>query len=922
MFLAGRRMTVAIGARIGSYEVLAPLGVGGMGEVYRARDAKLNRDVALKILPSQFALDPERLARFKREAQVLASLDHPNIGAIYGFEDADGVHALVLQLVEGPTLADRIAQGPVPIEEALPIAKQIAEALEAAHEQGIVHRDLKPANIKVRPDGAVKVLDFGLAKLAEPPGASAGGLSQSPTITTPAMMTGVGMILGTAAYMSPEQARGRAVDKRADVWAFGAVLFEMIGGRPAFEGELVSDVLASVLKMEPNWRALPAATPSALSLMLRRCLEKDPRRRLQAIGEARVQIEDVISGANDGSGTASAGAAPPMALRPFWRRALLIAATAIAAVAVTIATGWMLRPLPPLPTVTRFAFTLPPGQLFTVRNRRVLDISPDGTDIVYAANNGLYLRRMADFQPTILIGSDTDPGVAPVFSPDGRWVAFLGGRGMIKKVPRAGGAAVTLYQPELAPFGLNWGRDGIVFGSGGLGLRRVAENGGSPELLLPVELGETALFPQMLPGGNAVLFTRGTTDFSSYESNEIVAYSLKSHTLERVISRGSDARYVPTGHVVYAVGGVLFAVRFDPDTLKAIGEAAPVVEGILRDVGSGGGGAAAGGGGAAHFSISNTGSLVYVPGPASLISPQRDLAFFDRNGSVEPLKLSPALYEAPRVSPNGKQVALGTFNGKEANVWIYDLAGGSAVRQLTFRGRNRFPIWSADGERVAFQSDREGDVAIFWQRADGSREAERLTKPEPGVSQIPDSWSPSGDRFLFSETKDGSVTSRIYSIADRKSIPFGDIKSVLPIDAAFSPDGRWVAYQSGEPGNNAVYVQPFPSTGSKYQVSKGNAHHPAWSRDGKEIVFNPATALPVVVKVTATPSFQVTEPVQLPAKGNEAGPASIRNYDIMPGGRMIGVVNAGQPRLGAPAVQQINVVLNWFEELKQRVPTR
>jgi Tol biopolymer transport system component len=628
-----------------------------------------------------------------------------------------------------------------------------------------------------------------------------------------------------------------------------------------------------------------------------------------------VQIEDLIGGATTESEAASAGAVPLAPVRlPMWRRAIPIATTAIVAAVLTGLIEAMLSPRPARPTVTRFTFTLPEGQRFVTVNRRNVDISPDGTDLVYAANNRLYLRRMSDLQSTILTGSDSDFNYAPVFSPDGRWVAFLGNDGTLKKVPRAGGAAVTLCQFELTPFGLSWGPDGILFGNGGLGIRRVAESGGAPELLVPVKPGESALFPQMLPGGKAVLFTRGTTDFTTYESHEIVAYSLKTQTVETIVSRGSNGRYVPTGHLVYAIGGVLFAVRFNPDTLKTIGEPAPVVEGVLRG--------ATGGGGSLHFSFSNTGSLVYVPGPPSLTSPQRDLALFDRKGGIEPLKLSPALYEAPRVSPNGKQVALGTVNGKEANVWIYDLSGASAVRQLTFGGKNRFPIWSADGERVAFQSDREGDLGIFWQPADGLRPAERLTKPEPGASHVPDSWSPSGDRLLFSETKGGSVTLWMYSIQDRKSTPFGDIKSVLPIDAAFSPDGRWVAYQSGQPGNNAVYVQPFPSTGSKYQVSKGNAHHPAWSRDGKELVFNPATALPLVVRVTATPSFQVTEPVQLPTKANESGPASIRNYDIMSDGRVIGVVNAGQPPLGDLAVQQIQIVLNWTEELKRLVPSR
>jgi hypothetical protein len=424
---------LAAGSRLGPYEILSALGAGGMGEVYRARDTKLGRDVALKVLPEAFATDSDRLARFKREAQVLASLDHPNIGAIYGFEESDDMHALVLQLVEGPTLADRITQGPILLDDALPIARQIAEALEAAHEKGVIHRDLKPANIKLTPHGQVKVLDFGLAKLLDSDTVASSqargfspGLTNSPTITTPAM-TMAGVILGTAAYMSPEQARGRTVDKRADIWAFGTVLFETITGRQAFEGELVSDVLASVLKTEPDWQAVPTETPAALRRLLRRCLEKDPRRRLQAIGEARVQIEDLIGGATTESDAASAGAVPLAPVRlPMRRRAIPIAATAIVAAVLTGLIGAMLSPRRAPPTVTRFTFTLPEGQRFVTVNRRNVDISPDGTDLVYAANNRLYLRRMSDLQSTILTGSDSDFNYAPVFSPDGRWIASSG----------------------------------------------------------------------------------------------------------------------------------------------------------------------------------------------------------------------------------------------------------------------------------------------------------------------------------------------------------------------------------------------------------------------------------------------------------------------------------------------------------------
>jgi len=911
-------MALPAGSRIGPYEIVEAIGAGGMGEVYRARDAKLARDVAIKVLPAEFALDADRLARFTREAQVLASLNHQNIAGIYGFEQGPAeaghyVHALVLEFVDGPTLADRIAQGAIPLDEALPIARQIAEALEAAHEQGIIHRDLKPANIKVRSDGTVKVLDFGLAKLAQAPGprpqASVSALTVSPTITTPAM-TQVGMILGTAAYMSPEQAKGREADKRSDLWAFGCVLFEMLTGKRAFEGDDVSDTLAAVLRADPDWGALPAPTPGAARVLLRRCLEKDRKRRAADAVYARLEIDAALD---------NPAPPPPAVVTPsIARTAIPVAIGIVLAVAITSGLWWTLRPSSTPPLVTRFAITLPEGQAFAGIGRHVIDVSRDGTQIVYAANRRLYRRTLGELDAIPIAGSELPTGVAsPVFSPDGQWVAFVGigpGGTSIQKIPSGGGTSQMVANVVANPFGLSWSTDGILIGGGQQGILRVSPNGGVPEAVVAVKPGEVATNPRILPGGDAVLFARRGLDFA-LEAGEIVVHSLKSGKDTVVVKRGFDARYVNSGHLLYADGGVVFAIPFDLKQVTTTGAPLPVVNGVSR---TGGFGATGG----AQFSVSDDGALAYVPGPAVTTPAQFDLAFIDRNGHIERLMLPAAAYETPRVSPDGKHIAVSTSDSKEPVVLIYDVSGTTSPRRLTFGGRNRYPIWSGDSQRVAFQSDREGDLAIFVQHMDGTGQAERLTKPATGASHVPDSWSPDGEHLLLSETKGTEVSSWIVSVKDKHISPFGDIHSLLPIDAVFSPNGKWITYQSGRPGDNGVYVQPFPATGAKYLVSKGPAaHHPAWSRNGKEIVYLPAQANAVVASVNTEPSFSVGKTtVELPAKGLERGPASIRTYDVMPDGRLLAIVNAELRSPGVPDIPQIRVVLNWFEELKQKLP--
>ncbi len=659
-------MTLTIGTRLGGYEIAGQLGAGGMGEVYRARDTRLKRDVALKILPNSFATDSDRLARFQREAEVLASLNHPNIAAIHGLEDSTGTLALIMKLVEGETLADRITRGPILIDEALPIARQIAEALEAAHEQGIVHRDLKPANIKVRSDGTVKVLDFGLAKALEPTAAMSPSVSQSPTITSPAMMTGVGMILGTAAYMSPEQARGRAVDKRSDIWAFGCVLYEMLVGDRPFEGDNVADTLAAVLRAEPNWMLLPPGVPLAVRTLVRACLEKDRRRRVSDVGVILFTLDHTADLVDRVEG-ATAGAPDPVDLqaqtevavasvrrdleRSTWRRVWLFAGAGVAlGAAIAGAAAWFAtRPLAPL--VTRLAIPTSGTSALSVQALdRNLAITPDGLRIVYRGAGTLLLRPLNQLEPTVL----TDLGFPrqPFVSPDGEWVGFFDGNSPLKKVAITGGPPVTVTAVDgNGPRGATWGDDGtIVYATGAIttGLQRVSAAGGEPTVLTRPnrDLGEgDHLWPEFLPGGRAVLFTivpagSGRSDY------QIAVIDLTTGEYRVLLRGGSHAQYVATGHLVYGSEGTLLAVPFDLDRLEVTGTPVPVLQQVVTTPV-----------GAADVAIASNGTLVYLSGRAGTLT-QGSLVWVDRTGREEPVQAPPRVYLYPRISPDGTRVAL------------------------------------------------------------------------------------------------------------------------------------------------------------------------------------------------------------------------------------------------------------------------
>jgi eukaryotic-like serine/threonine-protein kinase len=904
-------MSLVAGARLGPYEVVSLIGAGGMGEVYRARDTKLNRDVAVKVLPEPLAHDPERLARFEREAQVLASLNHPHIAHVHGFDDST-VPALVMELVEGPTLADRIAKGPIPIDEALAIARQIAEALEAAHEQGIIHRDLKPANIKVRDDGTVKVLDFGLAKLLETETA-ASPLTMSPTLSLRGTYAGV--ILGTAAYMSPEQARGRRVDRRTDIWAFGCVLFEMLTGRTPFDvGDTVSDAIAAILKNDADWSRLPSETPANVRILLKRCLQKDAQRRLPHIGLVPFEIDEA---ADEPAPTVPVPAASPSSR---WRRALPIVGAAVVASALTgLALWWRLPRSAPSPVV-RLTLLLPEGQQFTNTGRRVVAMSPDGTRVAYVANRRLYIRAMDSIEARPIAGIEGSGTLnSPAFSPNGQAMAFVTDSNQtIKRVPVDGGTAVTVYHADAGIATISWDASGIVFAQRSR-VMRVSSTGGQTELLARAENGEAIQSAQMLPGGRALLMTVSPADVSAQREDtaKIMVHVLSSGERRVLSETGSDAQYVSSGHIVYALGGTLFALPFDVNRFVTIGGPGPALEGVRR----------AGSSTVAQFGVSLSGSLVFIPGPPGTSSLQSELAMIDRSGRIERrLRIPAAPYESPRISPDGTRIAVATDDGKDANVWIYDLSETKAIQRLTFEGRNRFPVWSPDGQRVAFQSDREGDNAIFWRRADGTGPLERLTKAEPNTSHMPASFSPHGDTLLFAMTSTSLPTLWTLSLPDRKTSRFDDVKSLTASAAVFSPDGRWVVYpvEQSAASVTGIFVQPFPPNGETYQITRNRGRSPVWSSDGRELFYFVGPSQIEKADVTTRPSFSVGNgvPVPIGSPMQAIGTTATRMYDMAPDGtRFVGVITAGTND-AVTAAPHVEVVLNWLEELKARLPQR
>jgi eukaryotic-like serine/threonine-protein kinase len=910
-------MVLAPGTRLGSYEILSALGAGGMGEVYRALDTRLDREVAVKVLLASVASDPDRVARFQREARTLAVLQHPNVAGIYGVEAAGGAMALILELVEGPTLAEIITRqgtaGADPrgleINEALQIARQIAEALEAAHEHGVVHRDLKPANIKVRPDGTVKVLDFGLAKVMAAPG-PASASSQSPTVLPPPTMTGPGSVLGTAAYMSPEQANGRPTDTRTDIWAFGVVVFEMLAGQRPFPGATFSETVASVLKSEPDWQALPAAVPARLRQLLQHCLVKDAKRRLQAIGDARVQIEDLIAGETD---DLQAGARAVTAAR--WRHLLPWGVTALVLTALVAA---LLRRPPPAATdrPSRFVITTPPDAPLRSSNQPGVTISPDGLRVVYrsardeegSATGRLFIRAIDQLQAAPLRGAEAAAG--PVFSRDGEWIVFAdNAANALKRISAAGGPAITICALNGSFRGATWGPgDMIVFATDrSKGLMRVPASGGTPERLTTAaaDKGESDHFwPDMLPDGRAVLFASWN---GSLQRSRIAAASIPGGQVTPLIE-GTGARFSPTGHLIIAAADrTLRAVGFDARRLQVIGSPVTVVDRV--GIGPYGGG---------NFAVSDVGSLVYST-EANAAVPPRTLAWVDRMGREEAIDLPVRAYTDVRLSPDGARVALGAWD-EQNDIWIWDLVRRTLQRLTNDPDFNRVPVWTPDGARVASTADHGGLWNVYWQPSDGAGAMDRLD--DGTQSRFPQSFSPDGRSLIFATPLNQPFDLGLLSIAARTATMLLH-SAASELNGEISPDGRWIAYQSDESGRFEVYVRPFPEVDTaRRQVSTGGGTRPVWARSGRELFYYLAPDTIMAVPVRGGPDLALGTP-QTAVKGRHA-PAvyPTRHYDVSADGqRFLLLKDAPAPEGQKAPSPEIHLVLNWFEELKAKVPT-
>ena len=886
-------MPLSIGSRLGPYEIVSAIGAGGMGEVYRARDSRLHRDVALKTLPSAFTLDPERRARFEREAQVLASLNHPNIGALYGFEESGDVRALVLELVEGATLADLIASRGLPLGDALPLARQIVDALEAAHEHGVIHRDLKPANIKVTNTGIVKVLDFGLAKALA---GDVGGIdpSASPTVTSPG--TEAGVILGTAAYMSPEQARGRPVDKRTDIWSFGCVLYEMLTGRRAFAGDNVTDLLAGIVTRDVDLTLLPPDTPTGIRRLIRRCLEKDRTRRLADVADARLEITDAL----DPRAASPEATAPSLASRSKPSRWPL----AVAAVAVLIAlaslTGWWFRARPAPIGPKRFLVVAPASDPMIHESVGTqIAISPDGEYIAYVAGRagyGIYVRRINEIEATQVPG--TIGARQPFFSPDSRYIGFWSvGDGEIRRVALTGGPVVSVAKaPSGTFYGAAWGADDvIVFGSGSL--YRVPAGGGTPEPLTTIDpaRGEAEhRWPEILPGGRAILYTAWG---GSITRARIDAFATGSRERTTLVEGATMPRFASTGHLVYQQSNTLMATAFDPAALKTSGRPVQLQEQVKTT-----------NSGSADFAIANDGTLVLMPGTTT---PDRRLMWVDRQGSSRPLLDTPDDYWLPRLAPDGSRLAVGI----RAEIWVIELGRRSRTRATFETTTTLFPFaWSRDSKRIIFSrvANKTG-LDIHTASADGTGQPELLLEGDHRMWAI--NASPVSDEIATYEQHPTTLRD-IWILT-----PPGKRRAFLATPyqeraPRFSPDGRWIVYVSNDSGRDEVYVRAASGEGRRITVSTDGGSEPVWPALAREIIYRNGSKMMSAPVTALSPEVTVGEPRELfetTFEADRGAGAANANYDVTADGQRFVMIQA------PAAPTSLVVVLNWFEELKTRM---
>jgi serine/threonine protein kinase/Tol biopolymer transport system component len=913
-------MALSPGTRLGPYEILALIGSGGMGEVYGARDTRLDRTVAIKILPSA---DPELKARFEREAKAIASLQHPHICTLHDVGHQNGTDYLVMEHLQGETLAARIARGRIKLDEALKIAIEIADALDKAHRAGIAHRDLKPGNIMLTRDG-VKLLDFGLAKLAPASPAHSTGFSGTATQASP--LTAHGTILGTLHYMSPEQVEGRDADARSDIFALGAIVYEMVTGTRAFEGKSPASVIAAILEREPSpISTLQPLVPVQLDHIVKECLAKDPDARWQSVSDVMRELKWVARRSPE---TGNAPHVSPIGVtHPLWLAALAVAAGLLVGAVVTKVVGPGGSSKSSGDVARLLVGVGPADQLPPPRpSRTAMAFSPDGKYLVFVAvrnsRQQLYLRALDRLEATPIAG--TEDGDSPFFSPDGRWVGFWSGVnvdavGDLKKVPLTGGPAVTVCRTP-ALFGASWGsNDAIVFANIGGGLWAVPAGGGTPKPLTTVDIkkGEVShRLPHVLPDSKAVLFTALKAS-RRWDDAEIIVRSLLTGEQKVLVTGGADARYVTTGHVIYARTGTLMAVPFDLGRLQITGSPYGIVEDLMQSVNSVNANLDVG---AAQFSVSGSGSLVYLPGG---IFPdlERTLAWVDRKGELEPLAAPARSYFAPRLSPDGQRLVVYTA-GLNPMLWTYDLSRGTLTR-LTVEGQSRLAIWTPDGKRVTFRSSQAGPENLFWKPADGSGVAERLTTSEN--NQTPASWSPDGKSLLFLEevSPTNMDICALSMEGGHVTAPYCHQTPFLERWADFSPDGHWLTYVSNETGRDEVYVQAYPD-GPKFQVSTDGGTQPAWARNGRELFYiigaTAASTRMMVVDVTLAPTFSASIPRML-FEGRFGTTTPIRGYDVSADGRRFLMIQPKEQPPERPITQMV-VVLNWTEELKAHVSTK
>jgi eukaryotic-like serine/threonine-protein kinase len=899
------------GTHLGPYEITGPLGSGGMGEVYRARDTRLDRTVAVKILPSHLSGDATLRQRFEQEAKAISSLNHPHICALYDVGHQDGTDFLVMEYLEGDTLAKLLEKGPLPLAQVLKYGVEIADALDKAHRQGIVHRDLKPGNIMITRSGA-KLLDFGLAKAAGPL-ASGATLTAVMTRTTP--VTQQGTIVGTFQYMSPEQVEAKELDARSDIFSFGAVLYEMVTAQRAFPGKSQLSVASALLEKDPEpISTLQPLTPPALDRTIRVCLSKDAEDRWQTARDLVLELKWISE-----AGSQSGAAAPMVSQRKVRERLAWISSAVLVLIVITLAVSFVGRAPKPSQAMRFTAEIGADANLVTDFGPAAI-LSPDGTKLALVAASSdqkrrIYVRSLDQMQATVLSG--TDNAYDPFFSPDGQWLGFFAD-GKLKKTPVQGGSAVTVCDAPIGR-GASWSEDGtIVFAQNLRGaLSKVSSAGGKPEPLNRLDKlsGElTARRPQVLPGGENVLFT-SNTHLGNFEDADIVVYSIRSGQRKVVQHGGYYGRYLPSGHVVYMHEGTLFAMPFDLKRLEVTGRPAPILEGVMTDQDRS----------VAQFSFSDTGNFMYVAGHGGLQN--LSIYWMDSQGKFTPLRDTPGGYHDPAFSPDGKRLALEIYDGKRRDIWVYEWERGALTR-LTVAGRaNWAPVWTPDGQRIVYSSEELGGTPnLWWKRADGAGDAQRLT--ESKNLQFAESWRPDGKVLAFSEvnpdtswdiltlTVEGNEKSgwKIEQPKPFLNTPFAEAQ------AAFSPDGRWLAYYSNESGDVEVYVQPFPGPGGKLQLSTGGGRSPKWSRNGRELFYRTADSKIMVVTYTATGnSFQADKP-RLWSPGQFTSLGLFMNYDLHPDGKRFAVLKT--PGTGdAPKADKVRFVFNFFDELRNKVPT-